>query len=197
MGRMVARIKAVFDWAGTIYTLLGFFGGAAFVGGIATTIGAAVWAVITGVPTPIVIMAAFCTITASVCLSIAPLAYRALCRITALTPADPGSTIENKLDFEVWGHKEEFYLYEAACLFADASPSPFIKHGTNADAWWGALIAALNNNEIKRVESAKDNSVGYSYSLGKYDPHNYTTILKNELKKFADKRSQRPRFLFP
>jgi hypothetical protein len=33
MGRMVDRIKAVFDWAGTIYTLLGFFGGAAFVGG--------------------------------------------------------------------------------------------------------------------------------------------------------------------
>jgi hypothetical protein len=195
MRRILGRFKAAFDWVGSIYTVLGLFGGTAIVSGIAASVGGAVWAAVTGVPTPIVLMAAFCTVTAGVYLAIAPLAYRALSRISAIAATDLGSTIENKPDIEVWRHKEEFYLYEAACLFADVRPSPNMVHGSNAHAWYGALTTALNKREIRRVESAQDNARGYSH--GQYHPHSYTLISKEDLIKFADGRDQRPRFLFP
>jgi hypothetical protein len=68
-------------------------------------------------------------------------------------------------------------------------------HGSKADAWYGALTTVLNKGEIRRVESAQDNARGYSH--GQYHPHSYTLIRNEELKKFADERDQRPRFLFP
>jgi len=49
MGTIVARIKAVLDWIGTIYTVLGFLGLTAIASSIAVTVGGVVWAVITGV----------------------------------------------------------------------------------------------------------------------------------------------------
>lgn len=107
MRRILACIKAAVDWAGSIYAVLGFFGGTAIASSIAVTVGGVVWAVIARVPVPILVMAAYCTLAGGVCLSVVPLAYRALSRISVLEP-----TIDNKPDIEVWRYKEEFWLYE-------------------------------------------------------------------------------------
>jgi hypothetical protein len=193
MWKTIARIKAVVDWAGTVYTVLGFFGGLAVVSSIVVTVGGAIWALLTGVSTPIVIMAAYCTLAGGIYLALAPLAYQALSRIAEVVTPELVSAIEKTPDIDVWKHKEEFWLYEAACLLADTSPSVKRVHGTNADAWWTMLATALKRQEIMRIPSTLDDT--NSTFNSEYVPHDFTVISKEELVKFALKRKQRPRFL--
>jgi len=143
--------------------------------------------------TPIVIMAAYCTLVGGVYLAMAPVGYRALCNIST-TLNNRVSRIDDKPDMDVWKHKDEFYMYEAACLLDDIRPTSAIQDGSNAAAWYGALTTAPDKGEIKRVESVRDNY--YYFDYGKYNPHAQTMISKEELKRFTEKRGQRPRFLF-
>jgi hypothetical protein len=60
------KFREGIDWFGTLWTICGWFGLTSLIGGGVVTIGGAAWAAVTGVSRPIVIMAAFCTITATI-----------------------------------------------------------------------------------------------------------------------------------
>jgi hypothetical protein len=109
------RIRAVIDGVGTVITVIGWFGLSAWIAGIGTAIGGTAWAMISGIPVPLVIMAAFCTFTGAVYLALAPMAYRTL----QLVHKSPART---RPDPEIWRHLQNLQLFEAACLLADIEP---------------------------------------------------------------------------
>jgi hypothetical protein len=96
-------------------------------------------------------------------------------------------------DLSAWGLKSEFYLYEAACLFAETSPNRLIEPGSTADAWFGILQSELESNKIGRI--AYDTDDAMNISRGKYRPTERTKIARGELEKVAAERKVTPSFL--
>jgi hypothetical protein len=111
--KLIARLKALVDWAGTAFTLIGWFSGTAWITGIGVAVGGAIWAIIIGVPEPIAIMAGYCTLAGGVVLSLSPLAYRAFSRMAA-APIPQASAVPQKPNAAVWQHVPKFTLYQAA-----------------------------------------------------------------------------------
>jgi hypothetical protein len=68
--KLIAIVKSLVDWAGTVWTVIGLLGLTAAITGIGGAIGAA----IIGVPTPIAIMAGYCTVVGGVYLTVLPAA---------------------------------------------------------------------------------------------------------------------------
>jgi hypothetical protein len=181
-----------------IWTVIGWFGLAGTVVGTVTAIGGTVWAMITGISAPIVIMAAFCTLTAGIYLGLVPMAYRALLRFQEMEPT------RARPDTEIWRHLSEFKLYEAACLFADIDPDiPTVSKPGDANGWYRALCQAINNGEIHHVPTPFDNQNTFMVMspdggmTGKteYRPYEETVITRDDLKKFATKCGLRRGFL--
>ena len=101
MRKLITRLKSLVDWAGTAFTLIGWFGGTAWITGIGIAVGVAIWAVVRGVPVPIAIMAGYCTLAGGVVLAMAPVAYRAFSRIAA-APVPHDAAIPQKPNADVW-----------------------------------------------------------------------------------------------
>jgi hypothetical protein len=78
---MFALLQKLIDAISALWTLLGWFGLTAAIISLSTAAGGVIWAMVTGIAGPIVLMAAFCTITAGVYLALVPMAYRTLRRI--------------------------------------------------------------------------------------------------------------------
>jgi len=183
----IARwIKAIIDGVGTVSTVIGGLGLSAWIAGAAAAIGGAAWAMIIGLAAPLVIMAAFCTLTGAVYLALAPMAYRTL-QMVQKSPA------RTRPDPEIWRHLPNLQLFEAACLLADIEPD-FLTADNPGDAngWFRALCEAINAKEILWVKSAEDNR--HTFPDG-YHPHRETIITRNDLQKFAEKRQIRRAFL--
>jgi hypothetical protein len=99
--KLITWLKALVDWAGTAFTLIGWFGGSAWITGIGIAVGGAIWAVVKGVPAPIAIMAGYCTVAGGVVLAMAPVVYRAFSRIAA-APVPHDAAIPQKPNADVW-----------------------------------------------------------------------------------------------
>jgi hypothetical protein len=181
------RIRTAIDGAGTIITVIGWLGISAWVVGLASTVGGVGWAMISGIPGPFVLMAAFCTFTGAVYLALVPMVYRALLRVQA-------SPARTRPDPEIWRHLSTLQLYEAACLLADIDPDfQTADNPGDANGWCRALGEAIKAEEISRIPSPRDNR-DHLLPDG-YHPHRETVITRDALKKFAAKRQVRRAFL--
>jgi hypothetical protein len=109
------KIRDAFNWGLFAYRLVVLLG----LTGIASAIGGAVWAVIIGVPTPIALMAGYCTLVGAVYLAMAPLAYRAL----GQSPPNRISSAKGVPDYKVWSHVRILRLKQAAFLWCDCDPN--------------------------------------------------------------------------
>jgi hypothetical protein len=180
------RIRAIIDGAGTITTVVGWIGISAWFAGLASTVGGAAWAMISGIPASLVIMAAFCTFTGAVYLAMVPMAYHAL-RLVQKSPA------RSRPDPEIWRHLPNLQLFEAACLLADIEPDfQTADNPGDANGWFRALCEAINTKEISWIKSASDNR--HTYPDG-YHPHRETLITRESLQKFTKTRNIRRAFL--
>jgi hypothetical protein len=189
VSKLIARVKSVVDWVGTVWTVVGLLGLTTAITGIGGTI----WAVIIGVPKPIAIMAGYCTIVGGVYLTVFPLAYRAFSRIAA-SPAPHGAVAPQKPNAAVWQHVPKFTLYQAACLLADVTPVWRIPEGSDAQAWFDTLRAEIQSKQITYIPT------GFEYVSapgGNIKPVEGTEISREELQRFAERHRIRPRFLFP
>jgi hypothetical protein len=185
--KLIASLKSVVDWVGTVWTLVGLLGLTTAITGI----GGPIWAVIIGVPKPIAIMAGYCTIVGGVYLTVFPLAYRAFSRI-ATAPVAQGTSTPQKPNAAAWQHLPKFTLAQAACLLADVTPVRPIPEG-DAQAWFATLDAEIQSKKIAYIRSSYDKN--FTFKDG-YHPHSDTEIGRAELQCFAERHGIRPRFLF-
>jgi len=191
--KLLAWLKSLVDWAGTAFTLIGWFGGSAWITGIGIAVGGAIWAVVRGVPVPIAIMAGYCTLAGGVVLAMAPLAYRALSRIAA-APVHQDGAPTRKPNPDAWQHLPKYTLQQAACLLADVvPPSVGIPEGDPA-AWFATLAAEIQSKKVNYIPESLDyvNIPG-----GFLPPAEIAEISREELQRFAERHRIRPRFLFP
>jgi hypothetical protein len=187
--KLIAIVKSLVDWAGTGWTVIGLLGLTAAITGI----GGAIWAAIIGVPTPIAIMAGYCTIVGGVYLTVLPLAYRAFSRI-ATSPAPHDAAVPQKPSAATWQHVPQFTLYQAACLLAEVTPVLGRSLEGDAEAWFVTLCAEIRSKKLPYIRSIHDHQ--YSFKDG-YHPHRDTEISRAEFQRFAERHGIRPRFLFP
>jgi hypothetical protein len=199
MGKLIARLKFLVDWAGTVFLLIGWLGWTAVISGLLTTAVGVIWAIIIGVPKPIVIMAGYCTIAGTVVLAMAPLAFQAFSRMAAANVSQD-ATAPRKPNAAVWHHLPKFTLYQAACLLADITPASELNFYTlegDALAWQDALSAEMQSGQISYIATRSDVKM---FEVGQGDfwrPGQDTEIDREELKRFAERHGIRPRFLFP
>jgi len=160
--------------------------------GFALSIGGTIWAMILNVPTPIAVMAGYCTLVGAVYLALAPLAYRALVN-QSTTPKGPETIAPN---YAIWRHRETIYLGDAACLFAELVPDANNKQKPQVREFLGALIDAARNDEIDFIYRSKGSVRTQSImDHEKAMVDSTTQVERNELKAFAKKRDYDPMFL--
>jgi hypothetical protein len=187
--KLIASLKSVVDWVGTVWTVVALLGLTTAITGI----GGAIWAIIIGVPKPIAIMAGYCTIVGGVYLTVFPLAYRAFSRIVAF-PVSSDATVPQKPSAATWQHVPQFTLYQAACLLAEVTPVLGRSLEGDAEAWFVTLCAEIRSKELPYIRSIHDKN--YTFKDG-YHPHRDTEISRAEFQRFAERHGIRPRFLFP
>jgi hypothetical protein len=179
-------LRRCIDAIGTLWLLLGWFGLSTTIVSLLTVVGGSAWAMATGIAAPIVLMAAFCTITAGAYLALVPMAYRALQRAQ-------DSPTRVRPDPEIWRHMPRLKLYEAACLLADVEPDiPIVSRPGDPNGWYRALCEAVRDNELAHVPTAFDSQ--HTYAEG-YRPYEETVVGRVGLQRFAANRGAKRAFL--
>jgi hypothetical protein len=94
--------------------------------------------------------------------------------------------VKARPDHNIWKHKRQFDLYEAACLLADAEPIPnSSKMDGDSRAWYSGLREAIKLNEIEHIPSG----------LNIAEPNEHTVITADSLRAFCRARKRLPEFL--
>jgi hypothetical protein len=116
------------------------------------------------------------------------------------------------IDYSIWDMREEFPLEIAACLWLDNEPGEYA-YSSDTDPKYMAiksvLLEAINNNQLpcklKRVRQEEHKSNFHKQldafvgSMGSEEPVycDFLFIARDELKKWAEKKGNKPKFLFP
>lgn len=183
---MLHRLQRLIETLGLLWTILGWFGLSAAILSLGATIGGVVWAMTTGIAAPVVMMAAFCTLTAGAYFTLLPMAFRALQRAQA-------APVRVRPDPEIWRHVLRIQLYQAACLLADIEPDyQAVDKPGDANGWFTALCDALKADELLYIRSVYDKT--HDFEDG-YHPHRETVITRESLQNFAKKRHVHRAFL--
>lgn len=91
-------------------------------------------------------------------------------------------------DYSIWKHKHRFYLYEAACLLAGASPVVPAEMDAASEAWLSVLTDAVRDNQLKRLIDQ------YAAAADRF-PDEYTSVSAGDLKAFCETKGRKPEFL--
>ena len=122
MAGIPRKIREAIAWIAAIGHVLGWLGWLSIVTGFAVSVGGAVWAMITGVPIPIAVMAGFCTLVGAVYLMMAPAIFQSLVRpLKEQTNTHKPEKISP--DYKAWGHIQRLTIFQAAHLWCDRDPN--------------------------------------------------------------------------
>jgi hypothetical protein len=160
-------------WSAAIWHVLGWLGLASIVSGVAVSVGGTVWAVLIGVPLPIALMAGYCTFVGAVCLTLAPIAFRALAKRSIPATSKKDDDLPN---YEAWKHVDRFTINQAAHLWCDIDPN--LQDTLDTTAWAIGLSSAVKKGELK-----------YEMLSGSL------MVTREALKAFAKAHGYDPRFL--
>jgi hypothetical protein len=98
------------------------------------------------------------------------------------------TVIKTRPNHNIWKHKRQFDLFEAACLLADADPiSNLSKMDGESRAWYSGLCEAIRLNEFACIPSRFDED--------RYTPNEHTGVTAENLKAFCIARGRKPEFL--
>lgn len=153
--------------------------------GTIVSVSGAIWAIRLGVAYPIAIMVGYCTLVASVCLSLA----------LATSPkhetrhARPVSTTPSVS--EAWKHVNTFSVSDAARLWCETEPGAMMTQ--DVIAWGRLLLDAISSGELACVRNEAQSSRPASYSSDK--PHWSTQVTRDALQAWARARGFTPGFL--
>jgi hypothetical protein len=186
MWAWLGRIKDTWSWGRFAWQLAGALG----ITGLVTSVGGSVWAVITGVPIPIAIMAGYCTLVGTVFLAMAPLAYRALANSPSNAPAKGTSKIAP--DYKTWRHIQTPTIRQAAHLWNDRDPAE-VSETADVEVTIEFFIDAIKRGDLPVAlwNGANQND----YRQAKAFPDASNRVRRSDLKPFATKHGYDPIFL--
>jgi hypothetical protein len=96
--------------------------------------------------------------------------------------------VKARPDNNIWKHKRQFYLFEAACLLADAEPiANLSKMDGDSRAWYSGLCEAVRLKQIGSTPARFPN--------GRSEPNAHTEVTAENLKAFCEARERKPEFL--
>ena len=184
MSKVVGAVNSFFEAIENAKTLLEWFGWTQLVVSISSSIGIGVWAKVAGLPGPVIATCGFVFLVAALFLTKARAFYELLRQ--ASPHAEPSRE---------WEHVQEFYLLQAAFLFANIEPyeTSLVPRG-RVMPWFQTLQNAVSSGEITRIPDPQD---VYLMVGDVYRPSFGTKVGREELRKFAKKYDKRPHFLFP
>jgi len=141
MRKLLEQFRDAFNWGWLAYRVIWVLAAT----GILGSIGGAIWAVMIGVPLPIVIMAGYCTFVGAVFLGMVPLAYRVLAALpqvaTTVRKKEPP-----KPNYTAWQHLESYEMQDAAKLWSNVDPN---SASTNDSiAWYKVFKAKVIKREF-------------------------------------------------
>jgi hypothetical protein len=190
MSRLFKKAKELWDWIGLIWQVVVLLG----LSGLVVTVGSAVAAILKGLPWPLALMGAFCTLVATVYLALLPFAVRAYRELTALKVASSaGAALP--VAYEAWRHVDNFTLREAAHLWIEREPTPG-NATPEVDAWGNAFAAAIRKGELTFIHK-RNPKTAQEIIDEKYSADLSTEVSRGDLIAFAEKHGYKPRFLFP
>lgn len=187
-GRILKWLKEAVEWAVAIWHVVGWFGGAALVTGIAAAIGGGIWAVLTGIPLPIAMMAAYCTFVGAVYLTMAPMAYRAL----AHNIAPEAAIAPPKLDLKAWRQVKVISLNDAAAVWCGCDPHSRSKT-SDVKTRLTIFLDAVRTGELTLVVTGDADN--YDMQRRRAFPEGWHSVTRAELQRFAKARGDDPEFL--
>jgi hypothetical protein len=183
MLKIIRKIKDGWSWIKFAWDMLGLLGLVSLAGGSAVTIGGIIWASIIRIPIPIIVMAGFCTLVATVYLAMAPMVYRSLASQKAASarkrPEPP--------NYQATRHIHKFDLKAASQLWCDIDPNAPSTYDTSA--WFGVLKSAIQTGKLKFEKSRRDASIEIE------EPDGNTVVTRTALKAFALSIGEDPKFL--
>jgi hypothetical protein len=184
------RIRATWSWARFAWQIAVVLG----LSGAVSAIGGAVWAMIIGVPTPIAIMAGYCTLVGAIYLAMAPLAYR-----TLATPKQVETNF-SRPDYQAWKMVSVLTIGEAAYLWCDIEPEqPGITIPAKVSGWLRAIIDSVMTGKLdfvldrSRLQANTNTAAAKDYQ--KSHAEWQTKITRAELRRFAKEIGHVPIFL--
>jgi hypothetical protein len=185
---VIKRAKEVWDWFGLIWQIAG----ALSLTGIVVAVASTAWAMVRGLPGPFILMGAFCTFVAALWLALAPLALRAFAR-ASVSPVAKDSLRPN---YAAWRNRAYIHLGDAACLFADQTPTAHIRSDPKVREYLGSLIDAARNGEMAfPFRSAEEVRTTAALQVERSYVDANTQVTLDALKAFARKRLYSPPFL--
>lgn len=166
---------------------MGPFGLAAVALGAVLSVAGSIWAIRLGIATPIAIMVGYCTLVATVCLTLALSLLP-----THETEQEPPTSISATPPVsEAWKHITVFSVSDAARLWCDVEPGAALTQ--DIIAWGRLLLDAIAGGELACIRNEAQSGRLKSYSSDK--PHWSTQVTREALQAWARGRGFEPAFL--
>jgi hypothetical protein len=174
------KIAATIPW---IEPVLDYFDWRKRVVAIAAGIAIAGWSFVKDLPWPVIVVLGFGMAVFTAYALVFPAFIRLL-----------NVGVQPRPNFEIWKHKAQFQLIQAAYLLADREPNsnPAALSGDPA-AWYEVLFEAIQTKKLAHIKSPYDDR--HTDTFGKFSPETYTLIEGAALKTFCAAKGRHPEFL--
>jgi len=183
------KAKDFWSWINFIWHILGWTGLAPIVSGVAVMAVGVVGAMIKGLPWPIILMAAYCTLVGVVYLSMAPLAFKVL---NAARQKVNG--YERKTpNYEAWKYVDKFTLVEASYLWNNLDPCSAGNYTSDVKTWVIAFREAITAGKLEFIPSSPESFDAITYE--KEHPDDRTHVSRSHLAAFAIKNNYKREFI--
>jgi hypothetical protein len=189
MFERLKQLRDAFNWGLFAYRLYLLLAATGIIGAI----GGGIWAVLIEVPTPIALMAAYCTLAVAVILGSAPFAYRGLNKTLSNLAAPQTEDAKRpkksqEPNYTAMRLLHKYQLGAASRLWCDIDPNAPSTY--DSDSWFQVFRSAIQRGELKFLPKYTDQSF-----KEKQNPSYDTQIARDELKRFAASVKQNPKFL--
>lgn len=168
------KVAAALPW---IEPILDYFDWRKTVAAFLVTAALTLWSYAKELPAPVIAVLALATL-----IHVAyALAFPAFLRLVHVG-------VNPRPNYDIWRHKSQFALIQAACLLADREPNmnPVVLDG-DAAAWFEVLSEAIQKGELDHISRPNAQRNG--------NPQLYTQIEATKLKRFCTRRGLKSRFL--
>ena len=178
-------IQRLIAAARKIQSTIGLSGVAALSSGIAVALCCTVWAIQVDVPSPLAIMAGYCTLIVSACLCAALLLIR-----NAATKANP-PVAKRQPNYAAWKLVSKLSVSDASRLWCDLEPGG--PASQESIAWAQAMFDAIKRGELPVIARSGPNRP--TSQQEQVNPNWHTEIARDALKLWAHANGNSPRFL--
>lgn len=192
--RIATKFARPIQWAGALWTLLGWLG---FTSIVTTAVAGFIgpwWAIATGIPLPISLMAGFCVLAAGAGFVLLVLIYRLLRAVTEVRAVpELSQTTQNpplpKPNYAAWKLHLSYTISEASILWMDIEPAA--ERVTTSCVAWRKTFVSLAQQGILQIDLHRSPDARHKSNIGRY-----TYVTRDSLRKFAETQKSIPQFLW-